>query len=47
MFLKKEKQMNKLKKGVKSLYDVLPKHRKILDTGYNRMPHYVFDEEEA
>lgn len=39
--------MNNLNKGLKNLYDVLPKHRKILDTGYNRMPHYVFDESDA
>ena len=28
---------------MKSFYEYLPKHKKILDTGYHRMPHYVFD----
>lgn len=36
-----------MKKNIKNIYDVLPKHKKIIDTGYNRMPHYVFDEAET
>ena len=28
---------------MKNIYEFLPKHKKILDTSYHRLPHYVFD----
>ena len=39
LFFKGIENMRKMK----SFYEYLPKHQKVLDTGYHRMPHYVFD----
>ena len=27
---------------MKNIYSFLPKHKKILDTTYHRLPHYIF-----